>query len=106
MGEEVEECEKERKVLSIKVVDVERQMYMAVAPDPGILIRSSGESRLSNFLLLQTRHCPLYSPAALWPELGLWHLVWAVLNFQRSYKYLEKKRKNIYKITISRKIMQ
>ena len=93
---EVEECGREKKVPSvIKLVDVERQMYMAVAPDPDILIRSSGESRLSNFLLWQTRHCPLYSTAALWPELGLWHLVWAVLDFQRSYKYLEKKKKKM-----------
>lgn len=78
---------------TIKLVDVERHMYMAVAPDPDILIRSSGEARLSNFLLWQTSTCPLYSPAALWPEIGLWHLVWAVLNFQRHYSYLEKKKK-------------
>ncbi|PON69519.1 Decaprenyl diphosphate synthase-like, partial [Trema orientale] len=51
-------------------------MYTAVAPDPDILIRSSGETRLSNFLLWQTAYCPFYSPVALWLELGLWHLVW------------------------------
>ncbi|KAM1047531.1 hypothetical protein ACFX2C_026876 [Malus domestica] len=55
---------------------------MSVAPDPDILIRTSGETRLSNFLLWQTSNCPLYSPAALWPDLGMWHLVWAILNFQ------------------------
>nr|BCT22467.1 cis-prenyltransferase [Hevea brasiliensis] len=76
----------------IKLVDIEKQMYMAVAPEPDILIRSSGESRLSNFLLWQTSECQLYSPDALWPEIGLWHLVWAVLNFQRNHAYLEKKK--------------
>ncbi|XP_024030579.1 dehydrodolichyl diphosphate synthase 6-like isoform X2 [Morus notabilis] len=93
--EEVEVCEKEMKASSIELVDVEKHMYMAVAPDPDILIRSSGETRLSNFLLWQTTNCLLYSPAALWPELGMWHLVWAVLNFQQSYQYLEKKRKTM-----------
>lgn len=78
---------------AIKVLDIENRMYMAVAPDPDILVRSSGETRLSNFLLWQSGHCQLYSPAALWPDIGLWHLVCAVLCYQRSYPYLQKKRK-------------
>ncbi|KAI4346949.1 hypothetical protein L6164_007811 [Bauhinia variegata] len=65
---------KQKELHSIKLVDIEKHMYMAVAPDPDILIRSSGETRLSNFLLWQTSACPLYSPTALWPEIGLWHL--------------------------------
>ncbi|XP_027347288.1 dehydrodolichyl diphosphate synthase 6-like [Abrus precatorius] len=84
---------KQGEVRFIKVVDIEKHMYMAVAPDPDILIRTSGEARLSNFLLWQTSTCPLYAPTALWPEIGLRHLVWAVLNFQRHHFYLEKKRK-------------
>ncbi|XP_051117498.1 dehydrodolichyl diphosphate synthase CPT3-like [Andrographis paniculata] len=77
----------------IKLSDVERRMYMSVAPDPDILVRSSGETRLSNFLLWQTTNCLLYSPKALWPEIGLRHLVWAVLNFQRSYPFFENRKK-------------
>lgn len=77
----------------IKVVDIERHMYMKSVPDPDILIRTSGETRLSNFVLWQTTNCLLYCPAALWPELGLRQLVWAVLNFQRHHNYLEKKKK-------------
>ncbi|BAT83718.1 hypothetical protein LR48_Vigan03g056900 [Vigna angularis] len=92
------ELTKERKDIQdevpfIKLADIEKNMYMAVAPDPDILIRSSGEARLSNFLLWQTTTCPLYAPTALWPEIGLRHLIWAVLNFQRHYFYLEKKKK-------------
>ncbi|XP_073281027.1 dehydrodolichyl diphosphate synthase 6-like isoform X3 [Primulina huaijiensis] len=79
----------------IKLADIERNMYMGVAPDPDILIRSSGETRLSNFLLWQTSNCLLYSPKALWPEVGLCHLVWAVLNFQRVHTELEKRRKQL-----------
>ncbi|XVE87534.1 hypothetical protein DITRI_Ditri18aG0125500 [Diplodiscus trichospermus] len=93
-GMEIEGCENLREEhTAIKLVDVEKHMYMAVAPDPDILIRSSGETRLSNFLLWQTSYCPLYSPAVLWPEIGLWQLVWAILNFQRTHSYLEKKKK-------------
>ncbi|XVF62286.1 hypothetical protein PTKIN_Ptkin08bG0205300 [Pterospermum kingtungense] len=95
-GLEVDGCENLREEHpTIKLVDVERHMYMAVAPDPDIVIRSSGEMRLSNFLLWQTSNCSLYSPAALWPEIGLWQLVWAILNFQRTHSYLEKKKKQL-----------
>ncbi|XP_021908350.1 dehydrodolichyl diphosphate synthase 6-like [Carica papaya] len=79
----------------INMVDIEKHMYMAVAPNPDVLLRSSGETRLSNFLLWQSSNCPLYAPSALWPEIGLWHLIRMVLIFQRNYSYLEKKKKQI-----------
>ncbi|KAK7379706.1 hypothetical protein VNO78_34395 [Psophocarpus tetragonolobus] len=91
--EMTEEMYRQGEVPFIKLVDIEKHMYMRVAPDPDILIRSSGEARLSNFLLWQTNTCPLYAPTALWPEIGLSHLVWAVLNFQRHHFYLAKKKK-------------
>ncbi|GAB4841712.1 Dehydrodolichyl diphosphate synthase cpt3 [Ancistrocladus abbreviatus] len=79
----------------ISLIDIDKNLYMAVAPDPDILIRTSGETRLSNFLLWQSAHCLLYCPSALWPEIGLWHLVWAVLSYQRQHPYLEKKKKQL-----------
>ncbi|KAL5764097.1 hypothetical protein ACOSQ2_016691 [Xanthoceras sorbifolium] len=94
VNECVEEHEKEGTTM-VKLVDVEKHMCMRVAPDPDIIIRTSGENRLSNFLLWQTDSCVLYAPPALWPEIGLWHLVWAVINFQRYHSYLEKKRKQL-----------
>ncbi|XP_051114755.1 dehydrodolichyl diphosphate synthase 6-like [Andrographis paniculata] len=89
--DEVEDEDEDEEI--IKLADVEKHMSMGVAPDPDIMIRTSGETRLSNFLLWQTTNCLLYSPSALWPEIGLRHLVWAVLNFQRNHLYFEKKRK-------------
>lgn len=77
----------------IKVVDLEKNMYMGVVPDPDIMVRSSGETRLSNFLLWQTSNSLLYSPKALWPEMGLRHVVWGIFKYQRSYYYLEKNKK-------------
>ncbi|KAL0758792.1 hypothetical protein Bca101_074942 [Brassica carinata] len=83
----------DRDMETIQLVDIEENMQMSVAPDPDILIRSSGETRLSNFLLWQTGSSQLFSPDALWPEIGLRHLVWAILNFQKSHSYFEKKKK-------------
>lgn len=79
----------------IKCVDIEKNLHTAIAPDPDIIIRSSGESRLSNFLLWQSTHTYLYSPSVLWPEIGFRHLMWGILNFQRTHSYLEKKRKQL-----------
>ncbi|KAM3362877.1 dehydrodolichyl diphosphate synthase CPT3 [Capsicum galapagoense] len=79
----------------IYLVDIERHTYMGLAPEPDILIRTSGTSRLSNFLLWQTTNCLLYSPKVLFPAIGLRHLVWAVLNFQRVYPHLEKEKKQL-----------
>ncbi|XP_071731049.1 dehydrodolichyl diphosphate synthase CPT3-like [Rutidosis leptorrhynchoides] len=75
---------------SIGLLDIEKRMYMAVAPDPDIIIRTSGETRLSNFLLWQSANCLLYSPSVLWPEIGFWHLVKAILDFQTHLYYLKK----------------
>ncbi|KAM3362878.1 dehydrodolichyl diphosphate synthase CPT3 [Capsicum galapagoense] len=79
----------------IKLVDIERHMDMSLAPDPDILIRTSGATRLSNFLLWQTTDCVLYSPKTLFPEIGLPHLIWAVLKFQRQYPHLQKRKKQL-----------
>ncbi|KAK6241419.1 hypothetical protein QUC31_014925 [Theobroma cacao] len=77
----------------LKLADIEKHMYMAIAPDPDIIIRTSGENRLSNFLLWQSANSCLISFSQLWPGISCWHLVWAVLNFQRNHYYLEKKKK-------------
>ncbi|KAK9162644.1 hypothetical protein Syun_003546 [Stephania yunnanensis] len=86
----------EKNPNDIKVTDIERHMYSAFAPNPDVLIRTSGETRLSNFLLWQTTHCHLYSPSVLWPNISFWHLVWGILNYQKVHSYLEKKRKKTF----------
>lgn len=83
--------EKRGKDGSVNLVDIEKHMYMGVAPDPDIVLRTSGESRLSNFLLWQSSRSVLMSVTALWPEMSFWHLVWAILNFQRNHSYIYKK---------------
>ncbi|CAI9097046.1 OLC1v1033342C1 [Oldenlandia corymbosa var. corymbosa] len=49
----------------IAVHDVEKHMYASVAPDPDVIIRTSGETRLSNFLLWQSACCLLYAPSLI-----------------------------------------
>lgn len=86
-------CGDTKEKYTISVIDVEKHMYMKVAPEPDIVVRTSGENRLSNFLLWQSAQSILYSPSVLWPEIGLRHLVWAVLKFQRLHFCSDKKRK-------------
>ncbi|KAL3502305.1 hypothetical protein ACH5RR_036754 [Cinchona calisaya] len=85
---------KDKSKRTIVVSDVEEHMYAAAVPDPDVIIRTSGETRLSNFLLWQSANCLLYSPSIFWPEIGFRHLVWAVLDFQRNFSYLKDKSKH------------
>ncbi|KAK6241422.1 hypothetical protein SCA6_006811 [Theobroma cacao] len=79
----------------INLVEIEKQMDMGMAPDPDIVVRTSGENRLSNFLLWQSAQSYLFSTLALWPDISFWHLVWVVLNFQRNQSRVEKKNKQL-----------
>jgi len=51
-------------------------------PDPDLLIRTSGEYRLSNFLLYQTAYSELYITSVLWPDFDRFELCRALLEFQ------------------------
>lgn len=73
---------------AINVEDVEKHLFTASVPDPCILIRTSGEQRLSDFLLWQTSNCLLYSPAVLWSEIGIRQFAWAIIKYQRLLPYL------------------
>ncbi|XP_020091277.1 dehydrodolichyl diphosphate synthase 6-like isoform X2 [Ananas comosus] len=76
----------------VSVADLEQHFYTAGCPDPDIVIRTSGETRLSNFLLWQSTNSHLQNPVRLWPEFSLRHLIWAILEYQRVYSYLEDTR--------------
>jgi undecaprenyl diphosphate synthase len=59
------------------------RLYTAPWPDPDLLIRTSGELRLSNFLLWQLAYAELYVTPVLWPDFNRQHLFEAILEFQR-----------------------
>ena len=52
-------------------------------PDPELLIRTSGEMRISNFLLWQIAYSELYMPDVLWPDFRKEHLYEAILAYQK-----------------------
>ena len=57
-------------------------LYTAGQPDPDLLIRTSGEMRVSNFLLWQIAYAELYISPVLWPDFGRRELYEAILDFQ------------------------
>ena len=57
-------------------------LYTADIPDPDLLIRTSGEQRISNFLLWQTSYTELYIIDTLWPDFGREELYKAILDYQ------------------------
>jgi len=60
-----------------------RSLYLPDLPDPDLLIRTSGEQRISNFLLWQISYCELYVTPTLWPDFTKDELAEAILSYQQ-----------------------
>ncbi len=58
-------------------------LYTEGIPDPDLLIRTSGEMRISNFLLWQIAYTEIHVTPVLWPDFRRRHLIEAVLEFQK-----------------------
>jgi undecaprenyl diphosphate synthase len=58
-------------------------LYTAGQPDPDLLIRTSGEMRVSNFLLWQIAYAEIYVTDTLWPDFRRRHLLEAILAYQK-----------------------
>ncbi len=61
----------------------ESLLYTAGQPDPDLLIRTSGEMRVSNFLLWQIAYAEIWVTDALWPDFRTHHLLEAVTDYQK-----------------------
>ena len=59
------------------------RLYTAGWPDPDLLIRTSGEQRISNFLLWQLAYAEFHVSPVLWPDFTRQHFFEAILDFQR-----------------------
>ncbi|HVE11793.1 MAG TPA: isoprenyl transferase [Elusimicrobiota bacterium] len=68
---------------SVTEEDISRHLYTAGLPDPDLLIRTSGEMRISNFLLWQIAYSEIYVTSTLWPEFRRAHLVEAIADYQK-----------------------
>jgi undecaprenyl diphosphate synthase len=62
---------------------ISRRLCTAGLPEPDLLIRTSGEMRVSNFLLWQIAYAELYVTDTLWPDFNREELLRAILEFQR-----------------------
>jgi len=58
-------------------------LYTAGQPDPDLLIRTSGEMRVSNFLLWQIAYAEIWVTDTLWPDFRARHLFEAIVDFQK-----------------------
>ncbi len=72
-------------IISPEAVDetaINANLYTHFLPDVDLLIRTSGERRISNFLLWQIAYAELYFAEVLWPDFSEHHLVEALLSYQ------------------------
>lgn len=71
--------------LAVENIDegvVADNLYTAGLPDPELVVRTSGEMRLSNYLLWQVAYAEFYITPTYWPDFNRWELLRAILAFQ------------------------
>jgi len=69
--------------MEIDEAAISARLYTAGMADPDLLIRTSGEMRVSNFLLWQIAYAELYVTQTLWPDFNRAELLEAILDYQR-----------------------
>lgn len=79
-------CNKvKNNIISIEDIDesiINNHLYTKMMPDVDLVIRTSGEQRISNFLLWQIAYAELYFTDVLWPDFSRDHLMEALQNYQ------------------------
>ncbi len=81
----VDRARAEGRLASLEIDEpaIARHLYTSALPDPDLLIRTSGEMRISNFLLWQIAYAELYVTDTLWPDFTRTDLLKAVLEYQQ-----------------------
>ena len=82
-----------------KITEEQFQQYLSTksVPDPELLIRTSGEYRISNFLLWQIAYSELYFTDTLWPDFRRSDLYKAILNYQNRERRFGKTTEQLQK---------
>jgi undecaprenyl diphosphate synthase len=85
---EIIEAAKRLIETGVRAEDVDEErfagfLYTAGQPDPDLLIRTSGEMRVSNFLLWQIAYSEIWVTETLWPDFRKQHLLEAILAYQK-----------------------
>ena len=68
---------------ALEEASISRALYTAGMPDPDLVIRTSGEQRISNFLLWQIAYAEIFVTDRLWPDFRGLHLLEAIADYQR-----------------------
>ncbi len=81
----IEEARLEGRLRDLRIDEetIASRLYTAGIPDPDLLIRTSGEMRISNFLLWQIAYAELYVTDTLWPAFRRADLLHAILEYQK-----------------------
>ncbi|KAF5290822.1 hypothetical protein FQA39_LY14584 [Lamprigera yunnana] len=84
---------------SLQLDDIDDQLlnfslYTNLCKNVDVLVRTSGETRLSDFFLWQGAFANIYITDVLWPEFSIWHLLAIVFKFQCNYKALNNDKYN------------
>jgi undecaprenyl diphosphate synthase len=81
----VEDARLEGRLRDLRIDEeaIASRLYTADLPDPDLLIRTSGEMRISNFLLWQIAYAELYVTDTLWPDFRRMDLLHAILDYQK-----------------------
>lgn len=80
---------------SIKEEDFEKYLTTYGIPDPELMIRTSGELRISNFLLWQLAYTELYFTDKLWPDFGKDDFYNAIIDFQKRERRFGKTNEQV-----------
>ncbi|WP_298418906.1 isoprenyl transferase [uncultured Kordia sp.] len=92
-------CHKvKNNIISLETIDesiINQHLYTQNLPDVDLLIRTSGEHRISNFLLWQIAYAELYFTNVLWPDFSKEHLYEALINYQNRERRFGKTSEQI-----------
>jgi len=77
---------------------IDNRLYTAGLPDPDLMIRTSGEYRISNFLLWQIAYSELFISEVLWPDFRRKELYTAIEDYQRRERRFGKVSEQISKV--------
>jgi undecaprenyl diphosphate synthase len=78
-----EAAEQGRPLGNVTEEDLRRHLYTAHMPDPDLMVRTSGEFRVSNFLLWQMAYAEIFVTDRFWPDFRGIHLLEAIADYQR-----------------------
>jgi undecaprenyl diphosphate synthase len=94
---------KEGNISADQINETTFEKYLDTAgfPDPELVIRTSGEYRISNFLLWQIAYSELYFTPTLWPDFRREHLYEAILSFQNRERRFGKTADQIKSIKVN-----